>query len=140
MGAAETLAAEGIAARVIDCYSVKPIDAPTLRKALEETGLIVVVEDHRIEGGLGDAVLGGARRDRAALGTRRQDRGHGDARLRLPGGAAGVGGHRRSVDRRTGASGARLTRCSGSALGVAMGTPPRANAMISSGGTGRLNR
>ena len=57
MGAAETLSAEGIAARVIDCYSVKPIDAPTLRKALEETGVIVVVEDHRIEGGIGDAVL-----------------------------------------------------------------------------------
>ncbi len=57
IGAAETLAAEGIAARVIDCYSVKPIDAPTLRKALEETGVVVVVEDHRIEGGMGDAVL-----------------------------------------------------------------------------------
>jgi transketolase len=57
MGAAEALSAEGIAARVIDCYSVKPIDAPTLRGALEETGTIVVVEDHRIEGGIGDAVL-----------------------------------------------------------------------------------
>jgi transketolase len=57
IGAAETLAAEGIVARVIDCYSVKPIDASTLRRALEETGLIVVVEDHRIEGGIGDAVL-----------------------------------------------------------------------------------
>jgi transketolase len=57
MSAAETLAGEGIAARVIDCYSVKPIDAATLRTALDETGTIVVVEDHRIEGGLGDAVL-----------------------------------------------------------------------------------
>ena len=57
MGAAETLAKEGVTARVIDCYSVKPIDAPTLRKALEETGIVVVVEDHRIEGGIGDAVL-----------------------------------------------------------------------------------
>ncbi len=57
MGAAEALSAEGIAVRVIDCYSVKPIDAPTLRGALEETGVIVVVEDHRIEGGIGDAVL-----------------------------------------------------------------------------------
>jgi transketolase len=43
--------------RVIDAYSVKPIDADTLRDALEETGLLVVVEDHRIEGGIGDAVL-----------------------------------------------------------------------------------
>ncbi|MEP6973791.1 MAG: transketolase, partial [Actinomycetota bacterium] len=59
LGAAETLAEGGIVARVIDCYSVKPIDAVTLRRALEETGLLVVVEDHRIEGGLGDAVLDG---------------------------------------------------------------------------------
>jgi transketolase len=57
MGAAEALSAEGIVARVIDCYSVKPIDAATLYRALEETGAIVVVEDHRIEGGIGDAVL-----------------------------------------------------------------------------------
>ena len=57
LGAAETLSAEGFAAGVIDCYSVKPIDAPTLRRALEATGVIVVVEDHRIEGGVGDAVL-----------------------------------------------------------------------------------
>jgi transketolase len=57
MGAAEILAKDGITARVIDCYSIKPIDAPTLRTALEETGTIVVVEDHRIEGGIGDAVL-----------------------------------------------------------------------------------
>jgi transketolase len=57
MGAAAALSAEGIAVRVIDCYSVKPIDGSTLRRALEETGAIVVVEDHRIEGGIGDAVL-----------------------------------------------------------------------------------
>ncbi|MGZ5301744.1 MAG: transketolase [Actinomycetota bacterium] len=57
IAAAGALSAEGIQARVIDCYSVKPIDAPTLRRALEETGAIVVVEDHRIEGGIGDAVL-----------------------------------------------------------------------------------
>ncbi len=57
IAAAGSLSAEGTTARVIDCYSVKPIDAPTLRQALEETGLVVVVEDHRIEGGIGDAVL-----------------------------------------------------------------------------------
>jgi transketolase len=57
LGAAEALGKDGIAARVIDCYSVKPIDAVALRAALEETGVIVVVEDHRIEGGIGDAVL-----------------------------------------------------------------------------------
>jgi transketolase len=55
--AADRLAAAGIAARVLDCYSVKPIDGPTLRRAAAETGALVVVEDHRIEGGLGDAVL-----------------------------------------------------------------------------------
>jgi transketolase len=55
--AADALSELGISTRVIDAYSVKPIDAHTLRRALEETGLIVVVEDHRAEGGLGDAVL-----------------------------------------------------------------------------------
>jgi transketolase len=44
-------------ARVIDCYSIKPIDRPTLREAAEATGRIVTVEDHWPEGGLGDAVL-----------------------------------------------------------------------------------
>jgi transketolase len=57
IGAHDILGAEGVSARVIDCYSVKPIDADALRRALDETGAIVVVEDHRIEGGLGDAVL-----------------------------------------------------------------------------------
>ena len=55
--AADRLAADGIEARVLDCYSVKPIDAESLRNAAAATGLLVVAEDHRIEGGLGDAVL-----------------------------------------------------------------------------------
>ena len=55
--AADELAAEGIAARVIDLYSVKPVDADTLRAAARETGALVTVEDHWAEGGLGDAVL-----------------------------------------------------------------------------------
>jgi transketolase len=55
--AADRLAADGIEARVLDCYSVKPIDAESVRNAAAATGLLVVVEDHRIEGGLGDAVL-----------------------------------------------------------------------------------
>ncbi len=55
--AAETLEGEGIKARVIDCYSIKPIDAETLRAASRECGAIVTVEDHWPEGGLGDAVL-----------------------------------------------------------------------------------
>jgi transketolase len=52
--AAETLAGEGISVRVIDCYSVKPIDAETLRGAGTP---IVTAEDHWAEGGLGEAVL-----------------------------------------------------------------------------------
>ena len=55
--AAETLAGEGIAVRVIDLYSVKPVDTEAINKAADETGHIVVVEDHWAQGGLGDAVL-----------------------------------------------------------------------------------
>ncbi|HYI18461.1 MAG TPA: transketolase [Solirubrobacteraceae bacterium] len=55
--AAEALASEGVEARVIDCYSLKPIDTETLRAAAAECGAIVTVEDHAPEGGLGDAVL-----------------------------------------------------------------------------------
>jgi transketolase len=58
MAAAEQLATVGISARVIDLYSVKPIDAGTLVKAAEETGAIVTVEDHWPQGGIGEAVLG----------------------------------------------------------------------------------
>jgi transketolase len=55
--AAEILQGEGIAARVIDCYSVKPIDTQTLAAAAAVTGgRIVVAEDHHPEGGLGSAV------------------------------------------------------------------------------------
>ena len=57
LAAAETLAAEGVSARVIDCYSVKPIDEEGLREAAAATGAIVVVEDHWPQGGLGEAVL-----------------------------------------------------------------------------------
>jgi transketolase len=57
LGAARSLQADGIAARVVDCYTIKPIDAETLRAAVSQTGLLVTVEDHWIEGGLGDAVL-----------------------------------------------------------------------------------
>jgi transketolase len=50
-------AAELEGARVIDCYSIKPIDGATLAAAARETGKLVVVEDHWPEGGLGEAVL-----------------------------------------------------------------------------------
>jgi transketolase len=55
--AADALEKEDIRARVIDCYSIKPIDAETLRAAARDTGCIVTVEDHWAEGGLGEAVL-----------------------------------------------------------------------------------
>ena len=56
--AADKLIAEGIDARVIDLYSVKPVDVDTLRAAAEATGgRIITVEDHWSEGGIGDAVL-----------------------------------------------------------------------------------
>ncbi len=55
--AADTLEADGTSVRVIDCYSIKPIDADTLRAAAQDTNGIVTVEDHWPEGGLGEAVL-----------------------------------------------------------------------------------
>ncbi|AIJ12203.1 transketolase [Streptomyces lividans] len=57
LAAADALGADGIRVRVIDLYSVKPVDRATLRAAAEETGCLVTVEDHRREGGIGDAVL-----------------------------------------------------------------------------------
>jgi transketolase len=62
MEAAETLGADGVSARVIDCYSLKPIDGETLAAA---------AEDHWPEGGLGEAVLSAlAERGVAARVTR----------------------------------------------------------------------
>ena len=56
--AAQTLAKKGIAARVIDLYSLKPVDVRTLREASRATkGRFVIVEDHYPQGGLGAAVM-----------------------------------------------------------------------------------
>jgi transketolase len=57
VSAAETLAAEGIEVRVLDCYSIKPIDEAAVRQAAGDTHALVTAEDHWAEGGLGDAVL-----------------------------------------------------------------------------------
>jgi transketolase len=57
LAAADALAADGIEARVIDLYSVKPLDTAAIVAAAGETGRIVVVEDHHPEGGIGSAVL-----------------------------------------------------------------------------------
>jgi transketolase len=56
--AALQLAAKGIYARVLDLYSVKPIDREALLDSLRATGgRLVTVEDHWPQGGLGEAVL-----------------------------------------------------------------------------------
>ncbi|MDO8506053.1 MAG: transketolase [Candidatus Limnocylindria bacterium] len=56
--AADALAKDGIKVRVIDLYSLKPIDMPTLAAAVNATGgRLVVAEDHWPEGGIGEAVL-----------------------------------------------------------------------------------
>lgn len=54
--AAEVLRAKGISARVLDMYSIKPLDEEAVCKAAHETGRILTVEDHSIIGGLGGAV------------------------------------------------------------------------------------
>lgn len=57
LAAADMLADEGVRVRVIDAYSVKPIDAEGLRAAAHATGRLITVEDHWAQGGLGEAVL-----------------------------------------------------------------------------------
>ncbi|HLQ15951.1 MAG TPA: transketolase [Candidatus Eisenbacteria bacterium] len=57
LAAADALAAKKISARVIDLYSVKPVDVKTLREAARVTKKFVIVEDHYTEGGIGAAVM-----------------------------------------------------------------------------------
>ena len=97
--ASRRLGEEELAVRVIDLYSVKPIDVETLRQAASDTGgRLITVEDHRAEGGIGDAVL-----DVFAEATS----GHDQARrarvasLREPGGAAQRRSNRCRRDRRS---------------------------------------
>jgi transketolase len=62
--AAEALKGQGIGVTVIDAYSVKPLGADVIRAAAQKTGnLVLTVEDHYPEGGLGDAVAGELSRD-----------------------------------------------------------------------------
>jgi transketolase len=56
LGAANTLEADGIDTRVIDMYSIKPLDKDLLFKAVKETENIVVLEDHLMEGGLASTI------------------------------------------------------------------------------------
>ncbi len=54
--AVERLAKEGIAARLLDMHTIKPLDEAAIVKAARETGALVTVEDHNVLGGLGGAV------------------------------------------------------------------------------------
>ena len=56
MPAAEQLAAEGINCRVVSLHTVKPIDRAAIVAAARETGAIIAVEEHQLQGGLGSAV------------------------------------------------------------------------------------
>ena len=68
LSAHEQLAAEGIAIRVIDLFSVQPIDKETLTAAARATnGLVVTVEDHYAHGGIGDAVLSALATEKASV-------------------------------------------------------------------------
>jgi transketolase len=56
LGAYAELKNEGIFIRVIDLYSIKPLDEATLYEAARDTKSILTVEDHFAEGGIGEAV------------------------------------------------------------------------------------
>ncbi len=56
LDAADLLHKEGISCRVLDMFSIKPIDKEILEKAARETGGIVTAEEHNIFGGMGSAV------------------------------------------------------------------------------------
>ncbi len=56
LAAYEELQKEGIVLRIIDLYSIKPLDLPTLLDAGRQTKTLITVEDHYLEGGLGEAV------------------------------------------------------------------------------------
>jgi transketolase len=68
LAAHDQLAKDGIAARLIDLFSVQPIDRKTLVAAAKATnGLFVTVEDHYEHGGIGDAVLSALASERVAV-------------------------------------------------------------------------
>lgn len=56
LDAAVDLAAEGIEARVVDLHTIRPLDEKTIIAAAEETGAIVVAEEHLLQGGVGSNV------------------------------------------------------------------------------------
>jgi len=56
--AAELLAKEGVECRVLSLHTIKPLDVAAIRKAAGETGAIITVEEHSVNGGLGEACAG----------------------------------------------------------------------------------
>ena len=56
LDAADLLNQDGISCRVVDCFSIKPIDKELLEKAARETGAIVTCEEHNVMGGFGSRV------------------------------------------------------------------------------------
>jgi transketolase len=56
LNAYHQLKRSGMEIRIIDLYSVQPVDAATLLEAAKETGHLITVEDHYVSGGIGDAV------------------------------------------------------------------------------------
>lgn len=69
LSAYEDLKKQGVSVRVVDCYSIKPIDKKNLEDSLSETKnrIILTVEDHYESGGLGDAVLSALSTDNAKV-------------------------------------------------------------------------
>nr|XP_008271722.3 transketolase-like protein 2 [Oryctolagus cuniculus] len=66
LAAAEELSQEGVSVRVIDLFTVKPLDAATIISSAGATGgRVVTVEDHYREGGLGEAVCAAVAREPA---------------------------------------------------------------------------
>jgi transketolase len=56
--AAELLAKEGIQCRVLSLHTIKPLDQAAVRRAATETGGVITVEEHSVNGGLGEACAG----------------------------------------------------------------------------------
>ena len=67
LAAYKELKKQGVDIRIIDCYSIKPIDKRTLEKAANETKFILTIEDHVPSGGLGEAVTGALSRTNAKI-------------------------------------------------------------------------
>jgi transketolase len=55
VAAAEQLSAEGLTCRVLSMHTIKPLDKEAVRRAAQETGAMITIEEHSVNGGLGEA-------------------------------------------------------------------------------------